>query len=74
MDTLHVATMPYGCDWDQWCGAVFGTLDELDAHERKHWAAEDTRNDGLRSDDRFWAYNTMPGAVQRHGYGDEGQR
>ncbi len=41
MDVLHVPSMPYGCDWDGECMAVFATHDELDAHERGHW-------DGLR--------------------------
>jgi hypothetical protein len=48
MDVLHVPGQPYGCDWDQFCTATFATRDELDNHDREHWAVEDALNTQLR--------------------------
>lgn len=41
-------TEPHPCDWDGYCARMFATSDDLDAHERDHWAREDALNTSLR--------------------------
>lgn len=72
MDILTVPTMPYGCDWED-CSEVFATRDELDAHDRGHWAKEDARNDYLRTTDRHWGYNDTPGKAPASETDGEGE-